>query len=78
MSYRTEIDVDYNCPVASFTSVIEKFNAHIVDFITDGPAGGNPNFTLEFDDYNDALNFLKQHHYNEDVSYLSTLIQEGF
>lgn len=75
MTYRTEIDVAHDCPVSEFLTYINKFNAKIYNFIPDGPAGGNPVFTLDFDEHQSIVNFLQSFYEDDDAEFINSRIQ---
>lgn len=40
------IDIDGDCPVSVCLETFERHGLTITDFVANGPAGGNPMFTL--------------------------------
>ena len=42
-----ELDVDGDCPVQVILDTFAKHDIHIVDYTPQGPAGGNPMFTIQ-------------------------------
>jgi hypothetical protein len=69
MRYRVDIDFDANCPVSCVLEFLEKHQATIVNTQAFGPAGGNPNFLLEFDNYQSAVNLLTEFYYDRDCQH---------
>ena len=54
---KINVDVSHDCNLGDFLVSVEKHNLKIVDFIAEGPGGGNPNFTFE-GSYANCRNFL--------------------
>lgn len=77
MAYIVSVDFDYSEPLQMALRRIEKHDGAIVLFAAEGPAGGNPNVALSFDQRGDALDFLKEHFQTgESVEFLNGLIAE--
>lgn len=58
-------DIAYDYHLADFFEGLEKFSGKLISFISIGPAGGNPNVTIEFPSKEHALIFLKEFVDNE-------------
>lgn len=77
MAYVVSVDFDYSEPLQMALRRIAKHYGVIMLFVADGPAGGNPNVALSFDQRGYALDFLKEHFPpGESVEFLNGLIAE--
>ena len=54
---KINVDIAHDIELGEFLVLVEKNNLKIVDFIAEGPGGGNPNFTFE-GSYVNCRNFL--------------------
>lgn len=54
------IDVAHDCTISEFFCILEIFDGKIVNFIAEGPGGGNPNVDVEFNDDTKAKAFEKE------------------
>ena len=63
---KINVDIAHDVELGEFLVGVEKNNLKIVDFIAEGPGGGNPNFTFE-GSYVNCKNFLVDFLYLEDI-----------
>ena len=63
---KINVDIAYDIELGEFLVGVEKSNLKIVDFIAEGPGGGNPNFTFK-GSYVNCKNFLVHFLYLEDI-----------
>jgi len=56
---KINVDIAHDIELGEFLVLVEKNNLKIVDFIAEGPGGGNPNFTFE-GSYVNCYNFLAE------------------
>ena len=62
---KINVDIAHDIELGEFLVLVEKNNLKIVDFIAEGPGGGNPNFTFE-GSYVNCRNFLSDELYLDD------------
>ena len=75
MTYRIDLDVAADCPIQEFLTIVNKYSATIVNFESFGPAGGNPNFILDFQCKQNVIDLLTEF-YEGDCQHYIDQIQE--
>ena len=79
MSYITNVDFPYISPIDEFLSLLESYGSPtILSYQNIGPAGGNPNFTLQFQSLQQITNFLEDFYpeSSDDQQFINSLIQQ--
>jgi hypothetical protein len=65
--YQASCDFAYCDTLEVFFTYLDKFpGTRIMSWVTNGPGGGNPCVTLEFDSIDQAVTYLKSHHDTDD------------
>lgn len=73
--YRANIDVAFSDRVDFITEVFERFDGIcVVKMVRNGPAGGNPLWTIESDDRENMIRFLMEWHDDRDVEFIKKQI----
>jgi hypothetical protein len=79
MSYTCNVDFPYIAPIDEFLSMLESYGSPtILSYQNIGPAGGNPNFTLQFQSLLNITNFLQDFYpeSSDDPEFIDSLIQQ--
>lgn len=66
MTFTCEIDLYHKSTISDILSTLEKYDSPtIIQYQSNGPAGGNPNITLQFSDYDTIFGFLTSFYKND-------------
>ena len=58
---RLNVDFAFSDTIQQVLRLIRNHRGKIVDFVPDGPGGGNPNVLLSFESQEQAMAFLREH-----------------
>jgi len=70
-TFKCEVDFAYSSTLAEFMEYLEKYDSpKIVEYVAEGPGGGNPCVILEFPTRELCFKFLSAHYMGEDEKFI--------
>jgi hypothetical protein len=68
MQYFIATDIAWDCALGDFLKGLDKHNAKLHHYIAEGPGGGNPCVTLQFNKKEDIVDWFKGIYKDDDAS----------
>ena len=70
-TFKCEVDFAYSSTLAEFMEYLEKYDSpKVVEYVAEGPGGGNPCVILEFPTRELCFKFLSAHYMGEDEKFI--------
>lgn len=73
--FRVRQDFVHDMPVQTALDLIERHKGKLAGFKLEGPGGGNPCLTIDFENADEALTFLREMQPDEADEFLQTQIR---
>jgi hypothetical protein len=74
-TFKCEVDFAYSSTLAEFMEYLEKYDSpKIVEYVAEGPGGGNPCLILEFMSRDMCVKFLNAHYPGDDDKFIQSQI----
>jgi hypothetical protein len=74
-TFKCEVDFAHSSTLAEFLEYLEKYDSpRVIEYIAEGPGGGNPCLILEFMSREMCVKFLSAHYMGEDEKFIQSQI----